>query len=185
MRGRRPDGTVRRRSGNGSGGLTLPADRRPPVPSRSTWTASAGTPGTAPCRRFRDPSRGSVVWSSAWPGSLCCWKSSAPQRCSAGTTASSSKPYCSTPSCSRTGRGTPLRCRGRLPGTWLPLAGPMDFGDFYGGDVRRHDTMRSRHISGTRGPMCASGIAVVLPHREPQIVHVSYWNTNHSLMEAA
>lgn len=65
------------------------------------------------------------------------------------------------------------------------LAGPMDFGEFYGGDVRRHDTMRSRNISGTRGPVRASGIAVVLPHREPEIVHVSYWNTNHSLMEAA
>lgn len=66
------------------------------------------------------------------------------------------------------------------------IAGPMDFGEFYGsGDVRRHDTMRSRHINGTRGPVRASGIAVVLPNRAPEIVHVSYWNTNHFLMETS
>lgn len=66
------------------------------------------------------------------------------------------------------------------------IAGPMDFGEFYGcGGARRHDTMRSRVISGTRGPVRASGIAVNLPDREPEIVHVSYWNTNHPLFEGA
>lgn len=57
-----------------------------------------------------------------------------------------------------------------LPGQtardFTALAGPIDFGEFYRGDVRRHPEIRSRNISGTLGPVRASGIAVFLPQQE-------------------
>lgn len=65
------------------------------------------------------------------------------------------------------------------------VAGSINFDEFYSGDVRRHPEMRSRHISAKRGPVIATGVAVYLPHREPEVVHVSYWNPDHPLIEAA
>ncbi|MCQ1947567.1 ARPP-1 family domain-containing protein [Arthrobacter sp. zg-Y1116] len=73
---------------------------------------------------------------------------------------------------------------GQLARDFAAIAGTIDFGEFYSEGVRRHDSMRSRNILGIRGPVIAEGMAVRLPHREPDIAHLSCWNTNHPLMEA-
>jgi hypothetical protein len=65
----------------------------------------------------------------------------------------------------------------------------LRFGAFDGGlpalEVRNHGALRSRTVSRTAGPVSAAGIAVALPHREPELAHLTGWNTNHPLMEIA
>ncbi|WP_426940067.1 ARPP-1 family domain-containing protein [Pseudarthrobacter sp. S6] len=65
-----------------------------------------------------------------------------------------------------------------------------DFGTFDGGlpelEVRHHrGGLRSRNVSRTAGPITAAGIAVELPHRKPELAHLTGWNTRHTLMEIA
>ena len=74
---------------------------------------------------------------------------------------------------------------GQAARDFAAVAGTIGFGDIRDPGVRRHDAMRSRNISGACGPVAAEGIAVVLPDRAPDIVHVNFWNTTHPLMEAA
>ncbi|MCC9206516.1 ARPP-1 family domain-containing protein [Arthrobacter sp. zg-Y769] len=73
---------------------------------------------------------------------------------------------------------------GQLARDFAAIAGTIDFGEFYSEGVRRHDSMRSRNILGIHGPVIAEGMAVRLPNREPDIAHLSCWNTKHPLMEA-
>ncbi|MDQ0076805.1 ARPP-1 family domain-containing protein [Arthrobacter oryzae] len=65
----------------------------------------------------------------------------------------------------------------------------MDFGTFDDGtaavEVRDHGALRSRNIARAAGAVTASGIAVALPQRRPQLAHLTGWNTQHPLMEMA
>jgi hypothetical protein len=65
----------------------------------------------------------------------------------------------------------------------------LDFGPFDGGlpalEVRNHGALRSRNITRTAGHVAAAGIAVELPRREPELAHLTGWNTKHPLMEIA
>jgi hypothetical protein len=65
----------------------------------------------------------------------------------------------------------------------------VKFGAFDGGlpalEVRNHGALRSRNVSQTTGQLAVAGIAVALPHREPELAHLTGWNTNHPLMEIA
>jgi hypothetical protein len=65
----------------------------------------------------------------------------------------------------------------------------MDFGTFDDGpaavEVRDHGVLRSRNVSRAAGAVTASGIAVALPQRRPQLAHLTGWNTKHPLMEMA
>ncbi|KAD3515002.1 hypothetical protein GD627_11875 [Arthrobacter yangruifuii] len=73
---------------------------------------------------------------------------------------------------------------GQAARDFAAIAGTIDFGDFYSPGVGRHDPMHSRTISGKRGPVTGVGIAVARPDKDPDVVHVNYWNTTHPLMEA-
>lgn len=63
----------------------------------------------------------------------------------------------------------------------------LRFGAFDGGlpalEVRNHGALLSRNVSQTTGQLAAAGIAVALPHREPELAHLTSWNTHHPLME--
>ncbi|WP_353711473.1 DUF6569 family protein [Arthrobacter sp. K5] len=65
----------------------------------------------------------------------------------------------------------------------------LEFGAFDGGlpalEIRNHGTLRSRNIAQTIGRLAAAGVAVALPHREPELAHLTAWNTHHPLMEIA
>ncbi|MBT2519786.1 ARPP-1 family domain-containing protein [Arthrobacter sp. ISL-28] len=65
----------------------------------------------------------------------------------------------------------------------------LEFGPFDGGlpalEVRNHGALRSRNISRTAGHVATAGIAVALPRREPELAHLTGWNTKHPLMEIA
>ncbi|MDQ0863768.1 ARPP-1 family domain-containing protein [Arthrobacter globiformis] len=65
----------------------------------------------------------------------------------------------------------------------------LEFGPFDGGmpalEVRNHGALRSRNITQTTGQLAVAGIAVALPHREPELAHLTGWNNNHPLMEIA
>ena len=73
---------------------------------------------------------------------------------------------------------------GQLARDLAAVVGIIDFGEFCGEGVQRHDSMRSRKVLGVRGPVIAEGMAVRLPDRKPDIAHPSCWNTTHPLMEA-
>ena len=60
--------------------------------------------------------------------------------------------------------GTGRRTNAGLGGPgFAAITGPIDFGEFYSGDARRHPTMRGRNISSTRGPVTAAGIPSYSP----------------------
>ncbi|NHW47127.1 hypothetical protein HAV21_09510 [Paenarthrobacter sp. MSM-2-10-13] len=62
----------------------------------------------------------------------------------------------------------------------------LDFGAFDGGPlagVRSHGPLRSRPVSSLRAGLEGAGIAVELPHRGPELAHLTVWNTKHPLME--
>lgn len=65
----------------------------------------------------------------------------------------------------------------------------LEFGPFDGGlpalEVRDHGALRSRNITRSAGHVAAAGIAVALPRREPELAHLTGWNTKHPLMEIA
>lgn len=65
----------------------------------------------------------------------------------------------------------------------------LNFGEFDGGraaiEVRSHGPLRSRNVLRSAGPLAAAGIAVALPDRQPELAHLTSWNTNHPLMEIA
>lgn len=65
----------------------------------------------------------------------------------------------------------------------------LEFRGFDGGlpalEVRNHGALRSRNIARTTGQLAMAGIAVALPHLEPELAHLTGWNTNHPLMEIA
>jgi hypothetical protein len=82
---------------------------------------------------------------------------------------------------------------GPMPGQrardFAAAVGALEFGAFDGGmpalEVRNHGALRSRNIARTAGSVTAEGIAVALPQREPELAHLTGWNTNHPLMETA
>lgn len=74
---------------------------------------------------------------------------------------------------------------GQLARDFAAVAGAIDFGEFYSEGAQRHGSIRSRNVLGVRGPVIAEGMAVRLPNREPDIAHLSCWNTKHPLMEMA
>lgn len=65
----------------------------------------------------------------------------------------------------------------------------MDFDPFDAGispdGAYDHGTLRSHALTATRGAVTAAGIGVTLPRRQPQLAHLTCWNTNHPLMEMA
>ncbi|MFC7847116.1 ARPP-1 family domain-containing protein [Arthrobacter sp. NPDC057388] len=82
---------------------------------------------------------------------------------------------------------------GSLPGQrardFAAAVQALEFGPFDDGlpalEVRNHGSLRSRNIAHTAGHLAAAGIAVALPQREPELAHLTSWNTNHPLMELA
>ncbi|MFH5880251.1 ARPP-1 family domain-containing protein [Arthrobacter sp. NA-172] len=65
----------------------------------------------------------------------------------------------------------------------------LSFGTFDDGlaavEIRQHGSLRSRNVGERTGALEAAGIAVALPHRQPELAHLSSWNTHHPLMEIA
>lgn len=65
----------------------------------------------------------------------------------------------------------------------------MDFGRFEQSmtalEVRRHGSLQSRNIAQRSGALEGAGIAVALPDRQPEMAHMTAWNTKHPLMEIA
>ena len=67
--------------------------------------------------------------------------------------------------------------------------GSLGFGGFGGApggvEIRDHRVLKSRNVLSTRGSVTAEGIAVALPQRQPELAHLTCWNTSHPLMEMA
>ncbi|GAA3318194.1 ARPP-1 family domain-containing protein [Arthrobacter ramosus] len=65
----------------------------------------------------------------------------------------------------------------------------MNFGTFDDGlaavEIRQHGSLRSRNVGGRTGALQGAGIAVALPDRQPELAHLTGWNTKHPLMEIA
>lgn len=81
---------------------------------------------------------------------------------------------------------------GQMPGQrardFVARAQGLDFGAFDGGPltgVRGHGIFRSRPVSPLRAGLEDAGIAVELPHRSPELAHLTVWNRKHPLMEVA
>ena len=68
------------------------------------------------------------------------------------------------------------------------LVQSMNFGTFDGAALPPVDNgpgIRSRTLTSIRGSVTAAGIGVELPRRQPQLAHLTCWNTKHPLMEMA
>lgn len=86
-----------------------------------------------------------------------------------------------------------LLAAGPLPGQrardFAAQVQDMDFGTFDDGmaalEVRRHGNIASRTMARRSGALEGAGIAIALPDRQPELAHLSTWNTKHPLMEIA
>ena len=83
----------------------------------------------------------------------------------------------------------PAPMPGQRARDFAAAVGSLGFGGFDGGpggiEIRDHRVLKSRNVLSTRGAVTADGIAVALPQRQPDLAHLTSWNTIHHLMEMA
>lgn len=81
---------------------------------------------------------------------------------------------------------------GRVPGHrargFAALAQALSFGTFDGDPLvgaPSHGSLRSRPVDSLRAGLEGAGIAVEPANRDPELAHLTIWNTKHPLMEIA